>query len=103
MARPVAPNVTQNPIRPYESGWVQIKSKIDVFFERVEQGMKAENFRIPAKEFIAIYDLIFELCVQRDPFNFSSKLYDAYCTVYFNFHYIFILNRKFIIILRPSH
>lgn len=44
------------PIRPYASGWAQIKSKVDIFFDNVELGMNVDTFKIPAKEYIAIYE-----------------------------------------------
>ena len=85
----------------FEDGWSVIKEKITKFLSNVEGGMTMDHYKIPAREYIAIYKYvyllltlrccwfhcilvcsnskIFSMAIQRDPFNHSAPLYDKYC------------------------
>jgi len=48
---------------------------IKPFINLIETG-KQDFFE--AKEFIKLYDLIFKMCIQREPFNWSEPMYEKY-------------------------
>jgi len=48
-----------------------IKKFIDMIEEQKGQFLKAQ-------EFVLLYDIIFKMCIQRDPYNWSEKLYGKY-------------------------
>jgi hypothetical protein len=51
------------------------KKGIDPFLDFIENQTR-EFFK--AKEFVQLYDLIFKMCIQRDPYNWSEQMYDRY-------------------------
>eukprot|EP00485_Elphidium_margaritaceum_P002331 CAMPEP_0202686960 /NCGR_PEP_ID=MMETSP1385-20130828/2697_1 /ASSEMBLY_ACC=CAM_ASM_000861 /TAXON_ID=933848 /ORGANISM="Elphidium margaritaceum" /LENGTH=767 /DNA_ID=CAMNT_0049341651 /DNA_START=114 /DNA_END=2417 /DNA_ORIENTATION=+ len=65
-----------------KDGWDRIyKLGVQPFFERVEnvddEG-KLEQTSIPQQQYIATYDTIFTMCIQREPYNYSSPLYQKH-------------------------
>jgi len=59
-----------------DEGYNQVrKNGIDPFIQLVETSER-EFFK--AKEFVALYDLIFKMCIQRDPFNWTEANYEKY-------------------------
>jgi cullin 1 len=72
-------------IIPLEEGWKRIQEVgVVPFLDRVESMItsneeKAEDQlkhqSIPQKQFTETYDTIFNMCIQREPYNFSEPLY----------------------------
>jgi len=65
-----------------KDGWDRInKLGVQPFFDRVEnvddEG-KLEQTSIPQQQYIATYDTIFTMCIQREPYNYSSPLYQKH-------------------------
>jgi len=59
-----------------EEGFAQVKKNgIDPFINLIETGER-EFFK--AKDFVVLYDLIFKMCIQRDPYNWTEAMYDRY-------------------------
>jgi len=59
-----------------ERGYEHVKGHgIDPFMEFIE---KQERQFFKAKDFVALYDLIFKMCIQRDPYNWSEAMYERY-------------------------
>ena len=48
---------------------------IKPFLDFIESAQR-EFFK--AKDFVTLYDLIFKMCIQRDPFNWSETMYELY-------------------------
>jgi len=65
-----------------KDGWKKIyEVGVKPFFDRVEGVDNPEAFdktSIPQKQYITTYDTIFSMCIQREPFNFSSPLYQKH-------------------------
>jgi hypothetical protein len=40
---------------PFEENWNLVKAKIVTFLENIEGGMNKDSYKIPAKEFVAVY------------------------------------------------
>src|SRR5579872_3069931 len=60
----------------FDEGYTKIhKFGIEPFINFIETG-QLEFFK--AKDFISLYDLIFKMCIQRDPFNCSELMYQQY-------------------------
>lgn len=59
-----------------EDGWKKIYSEGFVPFTGMIESKKQKGF--PAKEFVGLYDIIFAMCIQRDPYNHSEALYEKY-------------------------
>jgi len=59
-----------------EDGFQQIKTQgLAPFLNFIET---KERAFFKAKEFINLYDLIFRMCIQRDPYNWSEAIYREY-------------------------
>lgn len=62
-----------------KDGWDRIfKVGVQPFFERVENVDDPDQMKktsIPQQQYILAYDTIFTMCIQREPYNFSSPLY----------------------------
>jgi len=76
-----------------EGGWTRIKTGgLDAFLERVEKCNEKElsTRPNPAKEMEIIIDIVFQMCIQREPNNFSEAVYNRVAETtksYFNtFH-----------------
>jgi hypothetical protein len=54
----------------FEDGWAVIKEKITKFISNVEGGMTMDHYKIPAREYIAIYK--FALCCISPSIIFSG-------------------------------
>jgi len=66
-----------------EEGFTQVKKNgIDPFINLIETGER-EFFK--AKDFVVLYDLIFKMCIQRDPYNWTEKMYDRYSSSILNY------------------
>jgi hypothetical protein len=48
-----------NSFIPFDEGWKAIKAKTSKFLENIEGGMTKDSYKIPAKEFVAIYKYTF--------------------------------------------
>lgn len=40
---------------PFEENWNLVKAKIVTFLDNIEGGMNKDSYKIPAKEFVAVY------------------------------------------------
>lgn len=59
-----------------EEGFRLVKDQgVDPFLALIETGER-EFFR--AKDFVALYHLVFKMCIQRDPHNWSEDMYQRY-------------------------
>lgn len=47
-----------NSFIPFDEGWKAIKAKTSKFLENIEGGMTKDTYKIPAKEFVAIYKCV---------------------------------------------
>jgi cullin 1 len=71
-----APPQQREAIIELEEGYQRIKREgIDPFVRLIET-REREFFK--AKDFVALYDLIFKMCIQREPYNYSAQMYDRY-------------------------
>lgn len=62
-----------------EEGFKDVNEKgIQPFLKFIEEEER-EFFK--AKDYVALYDLIFKMCIQRDPFNWSEQMYERYAFV----------------------
>lgn len=65
-----------------EEGWERVyETGVKPFLERVERGMDSEEFErqsIRAEVFIQVYDVVFRMCIQREPENWSEQVYQRY-------------------------
>lgn len=62
-----------------EAGWTKIEQTgLNSFIQRVETCNETEMGRSPnpVEEMIEIIDVVFQMCIQREPKNFSSQVYD---------------------------
>lgn len=60
----------------FDDGYRVIKNDgLTPFVETVESGGKG---KVKAANYVKIYDMIFKMCIQRGPYNFSDKLYKKY-------------------------
>ena len=68
---------TGDEIIKLEEGYSKVRSEgIEPFLRYIEENNR-EFFK--AKEFVKLYDLIFKMCIQRDPYNWSGDMYERYC------------------------
>jgi len=59
-----------------EEGYAKVhKNGIEPFIALIER-QERQFFR--AQDFIPLYDLIFKMCIQRDPYNWSEQMYERY-------------------------
>ncbi len=59
-----------------ERGFDRVRSEgIEPFIELIES-QKREFFK--AKNFVALYDLIFKMCIQREPYNWSEAMFERF-------------------------
>eukprot|EP01083_Nonionella_stella_P077934 213041_1 len=65
-----------------KDGWDRIfKVGVQPFFERVENVDDPDQMKktsIPQQQYILAYDTIFTMCIQREPYNYSSPLYQKH-------------------------
>jgi len=84
----------KKPAITFKKGWNIAKPTIQMFLDRVEEMSTAIDSdkkivcpKIPQEEFTEVYNVIFEMCNQKDPHNLSPQLFDAFknlLTDYFN-------------------
>lgn len=76
-------------IIPFEQGWQKIKGGgVLPFFERIDSldEKRFQNKSIPQTEYSETYDTIFNMCIQREPFNFSEGLYKKLTDSYIEYN-----------------
>jgi len=64
-----------------EEGWNKIDTiGITPFLERVESfdTDELDTKPNPMQEFLSTYDTVFQMCIQREPYNYSDRLYSNY-------------------------
>jgi len=77
-----------------DDGWEKIESVgIKPFLERVESfdTDELDTKPNPMQEFLSTYDTVFQMCIQREPYNYSDRLYQSYqdsFSKYFKNHFI---------------
>lgn len=70
-------NIDSDVIIQLDDGWNRVKKLgIIPFINQIEEEESDQNFN--SKEFMMNYDLIFKMCIQRDPDNHSDALYTRY-------------------------
>jgi len=65
----------------FEEGWLKIdRVGIKPFLERVEifDTDELDSKPNPIEEFLSTYDTVFQMCIQREPYNYSDRLYNEY-------------------------
>lgn len=68
-------------IIPLESGWAEILTVgVEPFVSRVEgvDDVDMDKCMIKMNTMMRVYDMVFKMCVQREPYNFSEQLYHCY-------------------------
>jgi len=66
-----------------EAGYKRVKTEgIDPFLSFIEA--KERDF-FKAKDHVKLYDLIFKMCIQRDPYNWSEEMYKRYTHAILNY------------------
>jgi len=81
-----------------DEGWKKIESTgIRPFLARVEvfDTDELDTKPNPSEEFLTTYDTVFQMCIQREPYNYSERLYDNYqvaFTGYFRESFVTALN-----------
>jgi len=63
-------------IIPKEKGVQKVKAEGIIPFLTFIESEERQFFK--AKEFVTLYDLIFKMCIQREPFNWSEAMYELY-------------------------
>jgi len=66
-------------ILPLNEGWEKIYKMGVLPLQQSVEGQGTELWG--ANKFIMVYDLVFKLCIQRDPYNYSEQIYKNYCKV----------------------
>ena len=66
-------------VSQFDEGYARIKHKISAFLANIEGGMNKDSYKIPSSEYIQIYNVVFDMSIQRDPYNWSAQLYEKYC------------------------
>lgn len=65
-----------------KDGWEIIRTiGTQPFFDRVESADDPQKFNkqnIPQEQFTKTYDTIFQMCIQREPYNYSAPLYQKH-------------------------
>ena len=62
-------------------GWNRIyKVSVEPFIGRVELGLDADRYvtGITQQTSVMAYDTVFEMCIQKEPYNYSPQLYDLH-------------------------
>jgi len=72
----------QKKIITFDQGWGIVEPLLDEFLQRIEDmnpelGLK-KSPKVPQSEYKEVYHQIFEMCNQKDPYNLSKKIWDAY-------------------------
>lgn len=66
-----------------EDGYKKVKEEgIKPFLNFIETGER-DFFR--ARDYVKLYDLIFKMCIQRDPYNWSEQMYQRYTQSILNY------------------
>jgi len=66
-----------------EDGWKKVKEDgIEPFLSFIEN--KERDF-FKARDYVKLYDLIFKMCIQRDPYNWSEHMYQRYTQSILNY------------------
>jgi len=84
----------------FEEGWEKIdKVGIVPFLDRVEifDTDELDSKPNPIEEFLSTYDTVFQMCIQREPYNYSDRLYNEYSdsfTSYFEKRFVPALKRS---------
>merc|ERR1719336_561247 len=76
-----AGNDAENKIIMMDEGWRIVKEiGIVPFFARVEimDSGRFSKKSLPRDQYLQTYDTIFSMCIQREPFNFSERLYEKH-------------------------
>ena len=74
-----APEPEQESILNYDDNFPIIdRDGIQPAINLFEGGDAKDSFK--STEYIRIYDLVFKMCIQREPFNYSGRLYTSYTT-----------------------
>jgi len=86
----------KRPTITFRKGWNTARPTIQKFLDRVEEMSAAIDSdkkivcpKIPQREFSEVYNVIFEMCNQKDPHNLSPQLFEAFkdlLTNYFKAH-----------------
>eukprot|EP00954_Amorphochlora_amoebiformis_P018802 1328419-Amorphochlora_amoeboformis.AAC.4 len=66
-------------ILPLSEGWDRIYKMGVLPLQQSVEGRGSELWG--ANKFIMVYDLVFKMCIQRDPYNYSEQIYNHYCEV----------------------
>ncbi|GAB5364415.1 hypothetical protein AAMO2058_000968200 [Amorphochlora amoebiformis] len=64
-------------ILPLSEGWDRIYKMGVLPLQQSVEGRGSELWG--ANKFIMVYDLVFKMCIQRDPYNYSEQIYNHYC------------------------
>mmetsp|Transcript_37517 Transcript_37517/g.72697 ORF Transcript_37517/g.72697 Transcript_37517/m.72697 type:complete len:486 (+) Transcript_37517:120-1577(+) len=64
-------------ILPLSEGWDRIYKMGVLPLQQSVEGRGSELWG--ANKFIMVYDLVFKMCIQRDPYNYSEQIYNNYC------------------------
>jgi len=84
----------------FDEGWKRVKDiALDKFLERVEiyDAKELLTRPNPAKEMVDVVDIVFQMCIQREPNNFSERIYNKVATVvtkYFETNFVRALEQK---------
>jgi len=73
----------------FETGWEQInKVGIQPFLTRVEcfDTDELDTKPNPMQEFLSTYDTVFAMCIQREPYNYSDRLYEHYKQAFIEYY-----------------
>lgn len=66
-----------------EEGRAKIDATMLPYMRKVNQGIDQQVFdrqKIAMGNYITAYDIIFKMCVQREPYNYSSQMYELFGT-----------------------
>lgn len=84
----------------FDEGWKKIKDVgIKPFLARVEcfDTDELDTKPNPMQEFLSTYDSVFQMCIQREPYNYSDRLYNNYAEAfvdYFKSGFVPALNKS---------
>jgi cullin 1 len=71
-----SPLSNQDEIIDLDQGFEQVKNEGILPFIKCIEDQQREFFK--AKRFVSLYDLIFKMCIQREPYNWSEAMYERY-------------------------
>lgn len=72
----------------FEQGWNKINEVgVQPFLQRVEcfDTDELDTKPNPMQEFLSTYDTVFAMCIQREPYNYSDRLYQHYQTAFVDY------------------